>query len=63
MAIDLGGQPHTLQPVGVAGALYYGSAGGTFAAHEHCQADKPFIADYRDFRRSAVFHHIEQGND
>ncbi|MCY1236946.1 hypothetical protein D9M72_496220 [compost metagenome] len=59
MAIEFGFQPLPLQPVGVAGALHDGPARRAFAAHEHRQANQPLIADYRDFRRGAVFHHIE----
>ncbi|MND48281.1 hypothetical protein D3C80_391990 [compost metagenome] len=63
VAIDLGFQSIPLKSVCVAGALHDGPARGAFAAHEHRQANQTLIADYRDFRRGAVFHHVEQGND
>ncbi|MCY1427414.1 hypothetical protein D9M71_432600 [compost metagenome] len=63
VAAELGFQALPLQAVGVAGALHDGAAWGAFATHEQCQADQALIADNRDFRRGAVFHHVEQGND
>ncbi|MNH21302.1 hypothetical protein D3C79_811070 [compost metagenome] len=45
------------------GALHDGPAGGAFAAHEHGDANQPFVTNHRNFGRGAVFHHIQQRND
>lgn len=45
------------------GALHDRAAGGAFAAHEHGDANQPFIAHHRDFRRGAVLHHVQQRDD
>src|SRR5450631_2801871 len=53
----------TEQPVGVIGVLHNRLTGGHLTAHEQGASDKAFIAHHRNFRRSAVFHPIQQRDD
>src|ERR1700694_858095 len=51
------------QPVSVTGALYDRPTWGGFTAHEQRDADEAFVADHRNFRRGAVFQHVQQRHD
>src|ERR1700738_5025493 len=56
-------EPRARQHVRGSGALHDGAVRRGLTAHEERDANRAVVSDNRDFRRCAVFEHVEEGDD
>jgi hypothetical protein len=54
-------EPRAREHVRGSGALHDGAVRRGFTAHEECDANRAIVSDNRDFRRCAVFEHVQGG--